>query len=70
MSIPMPQTVADRIFAFMLTEKTGQIVMDFRAGRLLSFKVIEYCRLDGVAQHGDEPGRLDITELLTQDSGT
>ena len=63
MSTVMPQTVVDRIFAFMLTEKTGQIQLDFKEGRLLSLKVSEYCRIGR-----DDAPSLDSEPPPPQDS--
>lgn len=65
MSAVMPQAVVDRIFAFMLTGKTGNIQLDFKEGRLLSLKVSEYCRIGR-----DEPAPLDREPLPAQDSIT
>ncbi len=67
MSTVIPQTVVDRIFAFMAMEKHGQIQLEFRAGQLMSVKVVEHIR---VGFDGNEPREVDNGEIVPQDSGT
>lgn len=67
MSTVIPQTVVDRIFAFMAMEKHGQIQLDFRAGQLMSCKVIENIRIGSGER--ESPG-LDNVQSVSQDSET
>lgn len=57
MNAPIPQAVTDRIFAFMLTERTGSIQLHFKDGRLMGCEVKESVRFD--RESGGTPARLD-----------
>jgi hypothetical protein len=71
MNSPMPQTVVDRIFAFMMTEKTGSIELHFRSGSLIQLKINETIRLgNGERGHDDVAGVLDSKDLVAQDLST
>lgn len=67
MSAVLPQTAVDRVLMFMHTKRTGQIQLDFKHGRLLSFKVVEYVRL-GVDDEACDPSPLDTDPPPPQDS--
>jgi hypothetical protein len=66
-SAVLPQTVVERIFAFMAMEKTGRVELDFKDGRLLSFKVMEFVRV-GTEVAGADCRPLDDRAALFQDS--
>jgi hypothetical protein len=68
MSTPVPQMVTDRIFAFMLTEKTGSIELHFKRGQLLTFRVTESVRLRPDDPEAPERSGLDIPAVGAQDS--
>lgn len=71
MTNPMPQTVVDRIFAFMLTGKTGHIELHFRDGRLLKCSVNESIRIVADERERDDvAGVLDSRDSVAQDLGT
>jgi hypothetical protein len=50
----VPETVVNRIFAFMLTEKTGSIELHFNRGQLRNFRVIESIQIGAI-----DPGLSD-----------
>lgn len=67
MSAVLPQHAVDRVLLFMHTKRTGRIELDFKGGRLLSFKVVEYVRLGSDDDPGEAPP-LDRDPLSDQDS--